>query len=180
MRNFLSETFMGEPSVKEKVLCFGELLLRLSPLSDGEWIRQRALPVYIGGAELNVATALAKWDVPVSYSTVLPDHYLSKEIIASVASRGIDVWAIQLAGQRIGTYYLTQGSDLKSEGLIYDRYHSSFWELQCGQLNWDEIFDGVTWFHLSAISPALNANVAAVCLQAVEAAAKKGSLSLLT
>jgi 2-dehydro-3-deoxygluconokinase len=35
------------------------------------------MPVFIGGAELNVATALARWDIPVAYCTAVPDHYLS-------------------------------------------------------------------------------------------------------
>ena len=67
----------------KKVFCFGELLLRFSPALQGKWIETQSMPVHVGGAELNVAKALAKWEVPVSYCTSLPDHYLSKEIIDS-------------------------------------------------------------------------------------------------
>lgn len=158
----------------KRVFCFGELLLRLSPQLGGEWIRQNNMPVFIGGAELNVATALARWGVPVAYGTSLPDNYLSSEIIASVEQKGIDASKIVLGGNRIGTYYLPQGADLKNARVIYDRAYSSFWELKPGQINWDEVLKGVSWFHFSAISPALNANVAAVCLEAVKAASKKG------
>jgi hypothetical protein len=70
-----------------KVLCFGELLLRLSPQLGGVWIRHNNMPVFVGGAELNAATALANWNVPVSYFTALPDHYLSHEIIASIQEK---------------------------------------------------------------------------------------------
>ena len=49
------------------VLCFGELLLRLAPDATGKWIKENALDTYLGGAELNTATALAKWKVPVCY-----------------------------------------------------------------------------------------------------------------
>ena len=49
----------------KKVFCFGEILLRMSPDIKGEWIKNSAMPVHIGGAELNVANALAKWKVPV-------------------------------------------------------------------------------------------------------------------
>lgn len=157
-----------------KILCFGELLLRLSPELNGEWIRQNQMPVFIGGAELNTATALAKWNVPVSYCTALPDHYLSKEIIQCISGKRIETDKIQLRGNRIGTYYLPQGVDLKNAGVIYDRAYSSFWELKPGQLNWDEILKDVSWFNFSAISPALNENVAAVCKEGVEAASKKG------
>ena len=157
-----------------KVLCFGELLLRLSPQLGGEWIRHNNMPVFIGGAELNVARALANWHLPVAYSTALPDHYLSKEIIAFIEEKRIDASKIKLAGNRIGTYYLPQGADLKSAGVIYDRAYSSFWELQPGQMDWDDVLQDVSWLHFSAISPALNETVAAVCLEAAKAASQKG------
>jgi 2-dehydro-3-deoxygluconokinase len=155
------------------VFCFGELLLRLSPELNGEWLRQHSMPFFVGGAELNVATALAHWNLPVAYGTALPNNYLSKEIIAFVEQRRIDTDKIIFSGNRIGTYYLPQGADLKNAGVIYDRAYSSFGELQPGQIDWDEILEEVSWFHFSAISPALNERVAAVCKEAVQAASKK-------
>ncbi len=156
------------------VLCFGELLLRLSPELNGMWLQQESMPVFIGGAELNVATALAKWNIPVAYCTALPQHYLTHEIVESINKKNIDTSQIQYSGNRIGTYYLPQGTDLKSAGVIYDRAYSSFWELESGQIDWDLVLKDVSWFHFSAISPALNANVAAVCLEGATAASVKG------
>jgi 2-dehydro-3-deoxygluconokinase len=156
------------------VFCFGELLLRLSPILNGEWIQQSNMPVFIGGAELNVAQALTRWGVPVSYGTALPDNYLSKEISTYVHGLGIDTAAIQYMGSRIGTYYLPQGADLKNAGVIYDRAYSSFYELKPGQLDWKELLKGKTWFHFSAISPALNENVALVCKEGLQMATKMG------
>ena len=145
-----------------RILCFGELLLRLSPQLGGEWLKHNSMPVFLGGAELNVARALANWQLPVVYSTALPDHYLSREIIAFLEQKQIDASRIQVAGNRIGTYYLPQGADLKSAGVIYDRAYSSFWELKRGQIDWDVVLQDVSWLHFSAISPALNENVADV------------------
>lgn len=158
----------------KQILCFGELLLRLSPQLNGQWIAQNNMPVFIGGAELNCATALAKWELPVSYCTALPDHYLSREIINDVQSKGIDTSKIRLSGNRIGTYYLPQGADLKNAGVIYDRAYSSFWELKPGDIDWDVVLEGMSWLHLSAISPALNENVAAICIETARRAAQKG------
>jgi 2-dehydro-3-deoxygluconokinase len=157
-----------------KIFCFGELLLRMSPELNGKWIEAAHIPVYIGGAELNVATALSTWKMPVKYCTALPDNYLSQEIISHVQNKNIDTSAIQLSGNRIGTYFLPQGTDLKNAGVIYDRAHSSFSDLKPGMINWSKVLDGCTWFHFSAISPALNDNVAAVCNEALQAAAEKG------
>jgi 2-dehydro-3-deoxygluconokinase len=157
-----------------RILCFGELLLRLSPQLEGEWIRQHSMPVFLGGAELNVATALSHWKLPVSYCTALPDHYLSREIVAAIEEKGIGAKEILLSGHRIGTYYLPQGSDLKNAGVIYDRAHSAFWELKPGRIDWDRVLSGAGWFHFSAISPALNADLASVCREGAEAASRKG------
>ncbi len=156
-----------------KVLCFGEILLRLSPSSDGNWLKKNVMPVYIGGAELNVASALSKWDIPVCYCTAMPDNYLSKEITKELHRKNIDTASIHFSGNRIGIYFLVQGTDLKHDGVIYDRDHSSFAELKPGVLDWDKILHEISWFHFSAISPALNVNIAAVCKEGLEAASKK-------
>lgn len=157
-----------------KVFCFGEILLRMSPSLNGKWIHDAMMPVYVGGAELNVANALAKWNLPVKYGTAMPDNYLSKEIIEELQSKKIDVSAIYLSGNRIGGYYLPQGADLKNAGVIYDRAHSSFAELRPGMINWDKTLEDCSWFHFSAISPALNENAALVCKEALKAASAKG------
>lgn len=163
-----------EKEHKGPVFCFGELLLRMSPKLNRQWIQDGSMPTFIGGAELNVATALSNWKVPARYSTALPDNYLSQEIIDEVKSKGIDTSAIHLSGNRVGIYYLPQGADLKNASVIYDRAHSSFAELKPGMIDWNTALDGCSWFHFSAISPALNETAAAVCKEALEAATNKG------
>ena len=159
--------------LKGPVFSFGELLLRLSPVANGAWIDEHQLPVYIGGAELNMATALACWDIPVQYFTALPDNYLAHDILVYLAQKKIDTRAIHMSGSRIGTYYLQQGKDLKQGAVIYDRANSSFAELKPGTIDWDTLLTGVGWFHFSAISPALNAQAAEVCTEVLQAATRK-------
>jgi 2-dehydro-3-deoxygluconokinase len=156
-----------------KILCFGEPLLRFSPAVDGRWLKSHELPVYLGGAELNVATALSGWGVPVSYCTALPENYLSKDILGILQERKIISDAILFSGERIGSYYLAQGTDLKNHSVIYDRAHSSFAELKKGMIHWDHILQDVSWLHFSAISPALNESVAGVCLEALQTASRR-------
>src|SRR5690348_14597943 len=102
-----------------KVLCFGELLLRLSPDMESEWIENTSIPTYIGGAELNAATALAQWKVPVKYVSAIPDNFLSASILSRLSKKSIDVQNMVLTGSRIGIYYLLQGADLKHTSVIY-------------------------------------------------------------
>ena len=155
------------------VLCFGELLLRLAPDLQGKWLDKNALDIYVGGAELNVAMALAKWNIPVSYCTCLPDNYLTGDILSELKQKNIHTDSVLLSGDRIGTYYLEHGSDLKAGSVIYDRANSSFGQLTTGMFHWDLILQNIDWLHFSAISPALNERVAAVCLELLQAASKK-------
>jgi len=157
-----------------KVLAFGEILLRLSPEMKGSWIRNAGIPAFIGGAELNVATALANWQVPVAYCSAMPENAMTLEIDQYLREKNIDTSPIQYTGERIGIYMLPQGADLKNSGVIYDRAHSSFSGLKPGEINWDKVLEGVSWFHFSAISPALNEDAAQVCLEALKAASNKG------
>jgi 2-dehydro-3-deoxygluconokinase len=155
------------------VFCFGEILLRMSPVLGGQWLADAQMPVYVGGAEANVASALARWGLPVVYGTAMPDHYLSREIENYLQGLGVRpsvVWT----GARLGTYYLPQGSDLQHAGVIYDRAYSSFAGLEPGMIDWDTVLKGITWFHFSAISPALTAPVAEVCREALEVATRLG------
>ena len=158
----------------KKVLSFGDILLRLSPDTKGKWIREHSMPVYIGGAELNVATALARWEVPVAYCSAAPGNYLTSAIIEHLRTNGIDTSRMITSGDRIGIYYLAQGTDLKNAGVIYDRANSSTATLQPGQVNWDALLKDIAWFHFSAISPAISENLAMVCMEALEAAQAKG------
>ncbi len=156
-----------------KILCFGEILLRFSPSADGQWLKRNEIPVYLGGSELNVATALARWGLPVSYCTVMPENFMSDNIVGFLKERQLYIDAILLFGERIGTYYIAQGQDLKNQSVIYDRAHSGFSELKKGMINWDHVLHDVSWLHFSAISPALNETVASVCLEAMMVASKR-------
>lgn len=158
----------------KKVCCFGELLLRLPPANGGEWLRNNQLPVFVGGAELNVATALATWQIPVKYCTALPDNIISKDIRDYLAQKHIDTSSVILSGERIGLYYLKEGADMKSHENVFDRKYSSFSTLGTGVVDWDSILNDVAWFHFSAIAPAVSASAAALCKEALEAAKKKG------
>ena len=148
--------------------------MRLSPDTQGKWISDHAMPVYIGGAELNVANALARWKVPVAYCSAAPDNYLTSAILNQLRENGIDTSRMITSGERIGIYFLAQGTDLKNAGVIYDRANSSTSQLKPGQVNWDEILQDISWFHFSAISPAISENLAAVCEEVLQVAQSKG------
>ncbi|SMO60094.1 sugar kinase [Solitalea koreensis] len=153
----------------QATLTFGELLFRISPE-----LEQQNAGFFVGGAELNVASALGLWGQAVSYCTVLPDNILTRQVLAKLKEIGINTDAIILSGDRIGAYYLTQGADVKNQGVIYDRAHSAFSQLKPGMIDWENVLQNVDWFHWSAITPALSQNHADVCMEALAYAKSKG------
>jgi len=158
--------------MQKNVCCFGEFLFRMSPSSNS--FNNHSMPFFIGGAELNVANALAKWELPVKYVTSLPKNSVSDFSVQAISQLGIDTSSISFHGNKIGIYYLPVGSELKNAGVVYDRADSSFSELKPGQLDWTAILKDCDWFHFSAISPAINKNLADVCLEGINAAKKMG------
>src|SRR5450631_403411 len=142
------------------VLSFGELLLRICPDTDGEWLERNNLSFYVGGAEANVATALALWGIPSGYATAVPDNLMARQVLNYLEKTGVDTSRVVYGGQRLGLYFLPKGKDLKNAGVIYDRDGSAFAGLAPGELDWERLLKGVSWLHFSAISPALNSKVA--------------------
>jgi 2-dehydro-3-deoxygluconokinase len=158
----------------KKIVCFGELLLRLSPDEQNEWLFSNQLPVYMGGAELNTARALAKWQQPVKYFTALPDNHISLLVLEYLKSYHIDVSAVSLTGERIGLYYLPQGTDLQNAGVIYDRNNSSFATLEATKVDWDVLLNDADWFHITAISPAVSKEAVLLCVHALKECKARG------
>jgi 2-dehydro-3-deoxygluconokinase len=131
------------------------------------------MPVFLGGAELNVASALSRWGEPVAYCTALPDNRLSEDILSAIGEKNISTGPVLCSGSRIGAYFLSPGTVMKHAGVIYDRDHSAFAGLKKGMLNWDQILQDVSWLHFSAINPALNDSVAEACREGLEIASRK-------
>lgn len=169
----MSNQILPKSENRKKVLSFGEILLRICPDMDGEWLKENKLPFYVGGAELNVATALALWNVPSAYLSAVPDNSVTREIIDYLDKRDIDTSPMVFHGDRLGLYYLPKGKDLKNAGVIYDRANSAYADLKVAQINWDEVFEDVSWFHFSAICPAINQSIADICLEALKVASSK-------
>jgi len=157
-----------------KVFCFGEILLHYAPPSGTNYIDSHQMPFYLGGAELNVATALANWEMPVKYATAMPANFLAENIIGYLKKKNIDTSAIQFSGHRIGCFYLATGLDMKSAGVVYDRDNSSFASIQKGSIDWKVVLKDVHWFHFSAISASLTENATDVCTEALIAATELG------
>jgi hypothetical protein len=58
----------------ENVVTFGEIMLRLAPPGFERFLQTPQFVATFGGAEANVAMALASFGLPASFVTVLPDN----------------------------------------------------------------------------------------------------------
>lgn len=157
------------------VASFGEILLRFAPKM--QWPAVADMDCYLGGAELNVASALAAWQQPVKYITAVPQNYLANTIIKHLEQKNIDCSSLNFQGERIGAYFLPVGSELKNAGVIYDRAHSAFANIKTNQIDWKLALKDCKWFHLSAITPALSQQLADVCEEALAVAQEMGIIT---
>lgn len=157
----------------KKVVTFGELLLRLAPENYLRFVQSDKYEATFGGAEANAAVSLANYGVDVAFVSKLPDHEIGQSAVNSLRKFGVDVSKIVRGGERVGIYYCEKGASQRPSKVIYDRAYSSIATANKGDFDWDEIFDGVSWFHFTGITPALSDGLAEITLQALKVAKSK-------
>lgn len=159
---------------QHNILSFGELLLRLSSAGESFLGENNAVTVFPGGSEANVAASLGQFGLRCSYMSRIPDNELSKQVIDVLHGLGVDTTPCLLEGDRLGQYFLLSANGLSKGEVVYDRKYSALSQLEPGTVDWDKVLEGYTWFHWSALTPALNTALAEVCKEALEAARRKG------
>ncbi|QWC57432.1 sugar kinase [Erythrobacter sp. 3-20A1M] len=155
------------------VVCFGEMLLRLSPPAGTPLARADALDLHVGGAEANVAMALAGMGHPARMVTALPPNGLGQRAIAALGEAGVDTRAVVRSAGRMGTYFFEYPSGPIPGRVTYDREHSSFAQVRPEDLRFDDALDGAALLHMSGITPALGPNGVALAKAAVDAARRR-------
>lgn len=158
-----------QDSFSNKILCFGELLLHFAPDSDGNWLNDQSLKIFVGGAEYNVASALAQWNNPVKLLSALPENFVGNQLESQLKNKKIEILAEKNNG-RIGTFYLSSDGDMQNSSVVYDRFPSVFTQSNFEIFSFDEIFSEVKWLHISTITPALSENAYQKCLDLMKEA----------
>lgn len=157
----------------EKIVTFGELMLRLEPEGYNRFVQAEKLGATFGGGEANVAVSLANFGCDASFISKLPAHEIGQAAVNSLRKFGVDTTKIVRGGERVGIYFLEKGASQRASKVIYDRKDSAIALAGTDEFDWDSIFDGVDWFHFTGITPALSENAAANCLEAVKKAKEK-------
>lgn len=164
----------ASPSEPGVVACFGEVLLRLSALEGELLLQSWRLQAALGGAEANVAVALAHLGHTTRMLSALPDTALGDQALGELRRHGVDTQFVLRRPGRMGLYFLTPGRVLRPSQIIYDRAHSVFAETAHDAYDFTLGLKDCAWLHLSGVTPAVGPVAAEAALAAAQAAKAMG------
>lgn len=156
------------------VICFGELMLRLSAPGYERLLQSPRFDADFGGAEANVAVGLSLWGVDASFATVLPTNSFGDAAVNRLARFGVDTKHICRREGRMGIYFVETGSGYLPSKVSYDRADSAIARICPNDLSWPTILEGAKWLHVSGITPAISRAASEVTYAAMEYAKKLG------
>jgi 2-dehydro-3-deoxygluconokinase len=165
------------------VVSLGEVMLRLDP-GDGRISTARALQVWEGGGEYNVARGLRRcFGLRAAVVTALVDNPVGRLLEDLMLQGGVDLSHLRWVKDdgvgrsvRNGLNFTERGFGVRAALGCSDRGHTAVSQLQPGQIDWDEIFgkEGSRWFHTGGIFCALSESTPQVAREAMEAAHRHG------
>lgn len=154
------------------LVCYGEILMRLSPPDRLRFQQAGQFDVRYGGAEANVAAAYVQMGGEARMVTKLPEGGIGDAAVGSILAYGVDCSHISRGGERIGIYFLEKGASYRPSRVIYDRKNSSISRAVRSEFDWEAILDGADDFFFTGITPAVSDPV--VLLDALQICRKKG------
>ncbi len=157
-----------------KAVCFGEIMLRLSPEGYLRFPQAAKFEATYGGGEANVAVSLANYGNDAAYVTAVPAHEIGQNAVNALRQYGVDVSKILRQGPRLGIYYCEKGASQRGSKVVYDRAGSSVALSKREDYDWEKILDGATWFHFTGITPALGDELPEICMDALKVCKAKG------
>ncbi len=157
-----------------KVVSFGEIMLRLSPDGYYKLFQKPELNTSFCGAEANVAVALSNFGDEAEFVTALPDNDIGRAACRELMRYGVKTDNIVYTGDRLGIFFAEKGASQRPSKVIYDRKNSAIALADPSSFDWEKIFDGADWFHITGITPALSDSLAKISVDAVKAAKNAG------
>ncbi len=158
----------------DKIVTFGEIMLRLATPGYERFSQASEYIATFGGGEANVAVSLANYGLSAEFVTRLPDNDIARACVMNLHKYGVGTPNILWGGGRLGIYFLETGAVSRGSKVIYDRAHSSIAGIQPGMIDWETVLHGARWFHWTGITPALSQGAADVCGEAIRAANRMG------
>lgn len=160
--------------MKEKIVAFGEIMLRLTPPDYTTISQARNFVANYGGAEANVLVSLSHLGHDTMFLTKLPLNQLGDSAIIHLQSHNVDTSFIARGSSNIGMYFVETGFGGRPSKVIYNRKHSSVTRIRKKDINLDRVFKNAKWFHLSGITLALSEKVRNFAFACLDACKKHG------
>ncbi len=157
-----------------KYLTFGEIMLRLKAPGVERFFQSPVLEATFGGGEANVAVSLANYGCDAAFLTILPNNAIGDACISELRRFNVDTNKIQRGTGRMGVYYLEGGANQLPSKVVYDREYSAIALGRPGDIDWAKAFEGVNWFHITGITPAISESAMELSLESVKAAKAAG------
>ena len=158
----------------KKIVSLGDMMLSLNTPGNLKFSQASSFNVYYTGAEANVCVSLAILGMHAVYLSRIPDNDIGQCALDALRKYGVDVSYCPRGGNRLGILYNEKGTSQRPSKVIYDRHGSGICEAEPEHFDWDAIFDGADWFHLTGITPGLTDKTASLCLYACKKAKEKG------
>ena len=159
---------------KKKVVCFGEIMLRLTPPGWKRFSQAQSFEVIYGGGESNVAVSLANYGFDTEFVTRIPKNDIGECAIMEMRKRAVGTSYMLRGGDRLGIYFLEIGAVGRGSKVVYDRAHSSMSTIEQGMIDWETVLSDADWFHWTGITPAISQSAADTCAEAIKVANKLG------
>lgn len=157
-----------------RIVCFGELLLRLAAPGAERLLQSARLDICVGGAEANVAVSLACLGLEAAIVSIAPDNALGHAAADELRRHGVDVSGVRFTPGRMGLYFLAPGAVLRPSQVTYDRAGSAFAVAAPDAVDWDQALAGASWLHVSGVTPAIGQQAADAAVRAVREAKRLG------
>ena len=149
-------------------------MLRLRAPGHERFFQSNMLEATFGGGEANVAVSLANYGMDTEFCTVLPENAIADACVGELRKFGVNTGKIRRGPGRMGIYYLETGANALPSKVVYDRAFSSIAMAMPGDIDWEKTLEGVDWFHITGITPAISEGAMALSLEAVQTAKRIG------
>jgi 2-dehydro-3-deoxygluconokinase len=154
-------------SARFDITTTGEAMIRFSVPPGSRLEVADSLDMRPGGAEANLAVALARMGYRSAWAGALPNSPLGRFLANHLRVAGVDLEGVIWSDYgRMGTYYVEFAAPPRATQVLYDRADSCAARLTPEQINWDYLLD-TRLLHLTGITPPLSEGNRSIIEEAV-------------
>ncbi|MBB6427798.1 sugar kinase [Sphingopyxis sp. JAI128] len=156
------------------IACFGEVVMRVSVPCGELPLQSPRFDAHVGGAEANVAVALAALGRRSTMISAIPAGPIGDGVLGEMRRHGVAMQSVLRPAGRMGLYYHIPAGPMRPADVVYDRAGSAFAEVAADDWDWGRLLSGADWLHVSGVTPALGPGSAEAALAAVTSARAAG------